>query len=386
MKSKLSFFLIVCMVLSMSGFALADVHSYPVYKVDGRPALLYPSSEWRPMDEVICGLDAGTKVIASLDANDMLLVSTKDGICGWMMKGLLKFTGEYASVDYVLNEDRVSKREDVHISYITIDEKAVLREDIGTYPKTMHKGERAHDVNALLKSLLGENYVQKPRSEWSNSTEYVSNDSVEPWETKSVHIYDDGEFWFYDPSVSSERGAEYQPPMMNMLPEESVLILKGLLSQYFTNGETDRVGKARLIQERWSYADRWMTDEEYRKYMYDRDLHYFNFEHVSPSGLSILGDSISASVGVNGLNGFDLSWHNFMESSESIAPISLEEAVSMANSTRMAKATLLYADLVYSNWVTENEEYNLSWYLVTDQGSYVVDCVELKHKCDSYEY
>ena len=114
--------------------------------------------------------------------------------------------------------------------------------------------------------------------------------------------------------------------------------------------------------------------------------HILNFEQRAPSGLSILGDGILASVGVNGLNGFDLTWHNFKESSESIAPISLEEAVSMANSTRMAKATLLYADLVYSNWVTENEEYNLSWYLVTDQGSYVVDCVELKHKCDSYEY
>ncbi len=385
MKRKLSFFLILCSVLFLSASAFAE-HTYPVYEVIGRPAILYPISGWTPMDETIGGLEMHTKVIADLEIDGMLLVSTSDGICGWMMKDLLKFTGEHATVDYVLDEKRISKREDININYITIDEKADLLTDYGAYPKSVIRGERAHDVDALLESLLGENYVQKPRSEWSDSTDYVSNADVEPWETKSVHVYDDGEIWYYDPSVSSERGGEYEPPMMNMLPEESVLIAKGLLGQYFTNGETDSVDKTRLIQERWSYADRWMTDEEYKKFMYNRDLHYFTFEHIAPSGLSILGDSIHASVGINGLNGFDLSWHNFTESTEIISPISLEEAVQMANSTRMAKATLLYADLVYSNWLTESDDYNLSWYLLTDQGSYVVDCVLLKHKCDSYEY
>lgn len=386
MKRKISVFLILCLVFSMCAPAYSEQHKYPVYEVLGRPAILYPENQWRSMDEALCGLDTGTKVIAGSETDDMLLISTKDGICGWMMKGLLKATGEYACVDYILNEDRVSKREDIHISYIKIDEKAILKEDIAQYPKTMKRGERTHDVDELLIRLLGENYVHEPRSEWSMSDDYVSQANVEPWERKIVHVYDDGKIWYYDPSVSSERGAEYEPPMMNMMPEESVLIAKGLLSQYFTDGETDSVGKARLIQERWSYADRWMTDEEYRKYMFDRDLHYFNFEHIAPSGLPILGDSLLASIGVNGLNGFDLSWHNFTESDDFISPISLEEAVKMASSTRMAKATLLYADLVYSNWITENDEYNLSWYLLTDQGSYVVDCVLLKHKCDSYEY
>ena len=386
MKRKVCFFLVLCVILSVFSFALSEQYKYPVYEVNGRPAILYPVSEWTSMDEAIGGLETGTKVIANLEINDMLLVSTQDGICGWMMKGLLKSTGEYAYVDYVLNEDRISNREDVHISYITIDERADLKTDYGIYPKTVYRGERTHDVEALLLSLLGENYVQEPRSEWSSSTDYVSEANVQPWERKSVHVYDDGKIWYYDPSVSSERGGEYEPPRMNMLPEESVLIAKGLLGRYFTNGETDSVAKARLIQERWSYADRWMTDKEYKEYMYGCDLHYFNFEHVSASGLAILGDSILASVGVNGLNGFDLSWHNFTESEENLAPIPLEEAVEMANSTRMAKATLLYADLVYSNWLTESDEYNLSWYLLTDQGSYVVDCVLLKHKCDSYEY
>lgn len=384
MKRKTCLMLVLCLALSLFSMSLAE--TYPVYEVVGRPAILYPRSEWTSMDESIGGLEMHTKVIAGSETNGMLLVSTKDGICGWMMKDLLKKTGEQATVDYVLDESRISKREDVHINYITIDEKADLLTDYGVYPKTVYRGERTHDVNALLTSLLGENYVQKPRSEWADSTDYVSNADAEPWETKSVHVYDDGEIWYFDPSVSSERGGEYEPPMMNMLPEESALIAKGLLSKYFTNGETDSIDKTRFIQERWSYADRWMTDEEYRQFMYNRDLHYFTFEHLAPSGLSILGDSIRASVGVNGLNGFDLSWHNFSESEETVSPIPLEDAVKMANSTRMAKATLLYADLVYSNWLTESDEYNLSWYLLTDQGSYVVDCVLLKHKCDSYEY
>ena len=385
MKRKLSCLLLLCLILLFSSHAFAE-NSYPVYEVVGRPAILYPESQWTSMDEAIGGLEMHTKVIAGLEIDGMMLVSTVDGICGWMMTDLLKATGEHAEVDFVLDEERISRREDIRIEYITIDEKADLLTDYGVYPKTVYRGERTHNVEALLSSLLGENYEQKPRSEWSDSTDYVSNADVEPWETKSVHVYDDGSVWYFDPSVSSERGGEYEPPMMNMLPEESVLIAKGLLGQYFTNGEADHVGKSRLIQERWSYADRWMTNEEYREYMYNRDLHYFNFEHLSPAGLSILGDGLMASVGVNGLNGFDLNWHNFTESSETLSPIPLEDAIKMANFTRMAKATLLYADLVYSNWLTESDEYNLSWYLLTDQGSYVVDCVTLKHKCDSYEY
>ena len=44
------------------------------------------------------------------------------------------------------------------------------------------------------------------------------------------------------------------------------------------------------------------------------------------------------------------------------------------------------ADLVYSNWLTGSEVYNISWYLCTSNGNYVVDCVLGKHMCDSYEY
>ena len=64
----------------------------------------------------------------------------------------------------------------------------------------------------------------------------------------------------------------------------------------------------------------------------------------------------------------------------------LNEAITMANSTRESDTVLYYAGLIYSNWLSENDDYNLCWYLLTSKGNYVVDCVLKKHMCDSYEY
>ena len=44
------------------------------------------------------------------------------------------------------------------------------------------------------------------------------------------------------------------------------------------------------------------------------------------------------------------------------------------------------AGLIYSNWLTNSDEYNLCWRLGTSDGNYIVDCVLKKHMCDSYEY
>jgi len=89
---------------------------------------------------------------------------------------------------------------------------------------------------------------------------------------------------------------------------------------------------------------------------------------------------------VNGLNGIDLEWHTFEESQETAAIMPLQQAIDLANTTREAPTTLFYAQITYSNWITENEQYNLGWYLVTSNGNYFVDSVLQKHKCDCYEY
>ena len=383
MKKTLAFLLVFTLLLIAPA---AYAETYTVYEIAGNGMHLLKTPVISGIGNIIITLEKGEKALGIKDAGESMLVVLESGLCGYVYKECLKNTGKTQNAEFSEAELTPSNRQDAGILLLKVDEKADLLKETGVYPKSVTLGENTHDTKLLLESLLGDAYTGKERNEWSDSTQYVSDANVNPWETKSVYVYDNGSIWFNDPAVSSERGGEYEPPMMNMLPDDSVLIAKGLLNQYFTDGETDHVGKARLISDRWSYSDRWMTDAEYREFMYNRDVHYFTFEHRTEKGLSILGDCIMASVGVNGLSGFELSWHNYTESEETLAPMSLENAILMADSTRAAKATLLYADLVYSNWLTETNEYNLSWYLVTDSGSYVVDCVLEKHKCDSYEY
>ena len=63
----------------------------------------------------------------------------------------------------------------------------------------------------------------------------------------------------------------------------------------------------------------------------------------------------------------------------------LDDAIRLADAAYESPTILLYAQLVYSNWLTGSDEYNLSWYLVTSQGDYVVDCVLGKCMCDALE-
>ena len=376
--------LIVLLICALMTGALAE--TYAEYEVIADGVFLTKTPEMNGLESIILSVKRGEKVLGIAEEENAILIVMENGLCGYMEKEHLKHTGKSKEMEVSAEEFAVSNRQDMGIFLIDVDEKAELFTDTGRYPRTVTLGESTHDVQKLLTLLLGDKYVHKERGEWSQSDEYVAQVGVNPWETRSVHVYDDGSIWFYDPAVSGERGGEYEPPNMNMLPDDSVLIAKGLLAAYFPNGETDFVGKARLVSERWSYADRWMTDAEYREFMYGCKLHYFNFEHRTEQGIAILGDSILASVGINGLNGFDLSWHEYEESTEEIVPMPLKDAIRMADSSRAAEATLLYANLVYSNWLTESNEYNLSWYLLTDRGTYVVDCVLNRHKCDSYEY
>ena len=109
--------------------------------------------------------------------------------------------------------------------------------------------------------------------------------------------------------------------------------------------------------------------------------------HRTADGICILDDDVTAAVGVNGLDTLVVNRHEFtVDDGTYPAPISLDDAVALANTTRSSPTVLLYAQLVYSNWVTQSDEFNLSWYLVTSEGNYVVDCVLRKHVCDSYEY
>ena len=90
-------------------------------------------------------------------------------------------------------------------------------------------------------------------------------------------------------------------------------------------------------------------------------------------------------IGVNGLGSLTVDAREAFLSQEQIGLMPLAEAIEMASSTRSAEAVLLYAAPVYSDRVSGGE-YDLCWYLATDKGNYVVDCVLGAHVCDSWEY
>jgi len=130
-----------------------------------------------------------------------------------------------------------------------------------------------------------------------------------------------------------------------------------------------------------------LAEAEHSDRLHQMDVHYHLFEHRYENGVNILDDELLAAVGVNGLSMFQLNWHVFTESDRGkLIPMALREAIDMANSTRLGPTVLLGAELVYSNRLTQSDQFNLSWYLITSEGNYVVDCVLNRHQCDSYEY
>ena len=63
-----------------------------------------------------------------------------------------------------------------------------------------------------------------------------------------------------------------------------------------------------------------------------------------------------AHIGVDGLSGLTLQWHDWSYSDQDISPMPLNEAITMANSTRESDTVLYYAGLIYSNWLSENDD------------------------------
>jgi hypothetical protein len=282
-----------------------------------------------------------------------------------------------------------------NLEWITVVENAVLPEEVvlaRAYPASVTLGEQLYDLEYLLDTLLGEGWYQEERSEWDYNDTYRSADGDEPWEWRTVRIYDgdlayrEKEFSYHNPWVTGERGGEYQPPNMNMMPDESEVLCRALLDGIVPAEWLTYSNPARYIRERWAYSDRWMTDKEYASFFRQQKTHYHTFNAVTEMGIPILTQQVYAGIGVDGLSFVTIDWREFTESEDYILPLTLEEAYAMANSTRSRECNLLGAQLVYSNWVSGTETHNLCWQLLTDRGTYIVDCVLKKHWCDSYEY
>lgn len=382
--------LMLLLALALSACLTAGAETYPVYKVTVRPAGLFSKADYS-VEDIIRTVPLDSLVLVAEKSERVSLVYTKEGLFGYMNSDYIQPTGKDYTVDFSISPDKISENEDRmrEMRLISTDPNAVLP-DAETlqraYPATLVQGRQAYDLDSLLNALLGEGYVRQERTEFSTEDIYESRSDEKPY--RYLHVNDDTrELSYYDSMVSGERGGEYQPPRMSMPKSESEEICRALLKDVLPADWLAHRGVAWDTRERWGDEDRWLTDAEYKKSILNTDVHRFEFEHWTEDGIAIYGDRILAAVGVNGLDGIMMNWHEYrIETETRIELMPLDEAISMANRTRKSDAVLLYAAPVYSNWLTGDERFNLSWLLVTNKGDYIVDCVLKEHKCDSYEF
>lgn len=382
--------LVLALMLALSVCLTAGAETYPVYKVTVRPAWLFSKADYSAED-IIRTVPMDSLVLVAEKSERVSLVYTKEGLFGYMNSDYIQPTGKEYTVDFAITPDKISENEDRmrEMRLISTDPYAVLPDTETlqrTYPATLVQGRQAYDLDGLLNTLLGEGYIRQERTSGFAEDAYESRDSEKPY--RYIHVYDDtGELSYYDSMVSGERDGEYQPPRMNMPKSESEEICRALLKDVLPSDWLAHRGVAWDTRERWGGEDRWLTDAEYKKSILNTDLHWFEFEHWTEDGIAIYGDRILAAVGVNGLDRIMMNWHEYrIETETQIELMPLDEALSMANRTRKSEAVLLYAAPVYSNWLTGDDRFNLSWLLVTNKGDYIVDCVLKEHKCDSYEF
>lgn len=382
--------LVLALILALGTCLTAGAETYPVYKVTVRPAWLFSKADYSAED-IIRTVPMDSLVLVAEKSERVSLVYTKEGLFGYMNSDYIQPTGKEYTVDFAITPDKISENEDRmrEMRLISTDPYAVLPDTETlqrTYPATLVQGRQAYDLDGLLNTLLGEGYIRQERTSGFAEDAYESRDSEKPY--RYIHVYDDtGELSYYDSMVSGERDGEYQPPRMNMPKSESEEICRALLKDVLPSDWLAHRGVAWDTRERWGGEDRWLTDAEYKKSILNTDLHWFEFEHWTEDGIAIYGDRILAAVGVNGLDRIMMNWHEYrIETETQIELMPLDEALSMANRTRKSEAVLLYAAPVYSNWLTGDDRFNLSWLLVMNKGDYIVDCVLKEHKCDSYEF
>lgn len=382
--------LVLALILALGVCLTAGAETYPVYKVTIRPAWLFSKADYSAED-IIRTVPMDSLVLVAEKSERVSLVYTKEGLFGYMNSDYIQPTGKEYTVDFAITPDKISENEDRmrEMRLISTDPYAVLPDTETlqrTYPATLVQGRQAYDLDGLLNTLLGEGYIRQERTSGFVEDAYESRDSEKPY--RYIRVNDDtGELSYYDSMVSGERGGEYQPPRMNMPKSESEEICRALLKDVLPSDWLAHRGVAWDTRERWGGEDRWLTDAEYKKSILNTDVHRFEFEHWTEDGIAIYGDRILAAVGVNGLDGITMNWHEYrIETETQIELMPLDEALSMANRTRKSEAVLLYAAPVYSNWLTGDDRFNLSWLLVMNKGDYIVDCVLKEHKCDSYEF
>lgn len=339
---------------------------FPVYTVVIKGD--YLRSEPEVGYNVITGLDYGSVVVVLKELSFFSLVYTQDGLYGYVSCSSIEPTGEIQMLSVDPESVVISSQEDVG-NKITVGDDTVIPEDNvinNMYPLTLVRKIDNDYQQKMLTALLGKNYKT------ITSNEYESTDSLTPYRTVRIDETS-GSIWFFDAVVTGERNGEYQAPKINMMPEESLPIAQKKAAEIVGEECVATPSQSWLKSLRISFA----TNAEYESAFREMDSHTFVFERQIYDGVYVLNGGVKVTIGVNGIAAMEIDCADYMISeSESMTALPLDEALKIANKSSYVSAKLVYADIVYSNCVTGDDKYNLSWYFLTDNGVYVVDCVK----------
>ena len=355
---------------------------YPVYEVAIKGAVLRSEPEVRE-DIIITGLDEGSSVTVLEDKGEWVLIYTDDEQLGYTQKENLRATGKYNRLSISI-PTKITSNNDNDINKIAVSSDAVLPgNDVlsQSYPATLLRSIDSNYQKNLLPVLLGDNY--KMTHESDDQIQYESTDSSKPnryvWITKS-----NGSLWFYDAMVTGERGGEYQAPQMNMLPEESISLARDKATSILGADRVAIASQSWMKQLHLSFEDQSVYERATR----EMSSHVHLFERQTDKGINIVDGGTKVVIGRDGISDLVVDCSQYTSNGTApITPMSLEEALITASRICHNDSTsLVYAEIVYSNRVSGNDNFNLSWYLVTTRGNYVVDCVTKTAVCDVDTY
>lgn len=339
---------------------------FPIYKVVIKGE--YLRSEPEVGYNIITGLDYGSTVVVLKELSFFSLVYTQDRLYGYVNCSSIEPTGETQRLSIDPESVVISSPEDVE-NKISVGPDTVIPDDIvinNSYSATLVRNIDIDFRQKVLTALLGKDYKSY------GSTEYESMDPSIPYRTVRIDEKN-GSIWFYDAMVTGDRDGEYQAPKMNMLPDESLPIAQKKAA------EIVGVERVAIPSQSWMKYLRvsCSSADEYETAFRETDSHTFVFERQIYDGVYILDGGVKVTIGMNGIAAMEIDCADYLASgSESMAVLPLEEALKIANKACNYSATLLYAGLEYSNSLTKDGNYNLSWYFLTDNGVYVVDCVK----------
>lgn len=289
-----------------------------------------------------------------------------------------------SSTEFVLNADR--------LKWIQIPEGVLLptvEQMNQRYTATLILGEQRLKFDDFV-HLLGEGAQPIPSKGPQKERRYQSVDhaSEMPRRLEERLADEQGTQGFTHDGLDyvtgtaiTEGGAERAAPPMGLSVDEVIARCTQDLLPIFGEGYLSHARLAEDVRKQWDYEKkRWLTPEAYQDQFTKAPRAYVHYDHIYENGLKIddLNEGIRVRRDANGLSSFSASWHTFGARPEQVLPMSLDEALLLAEKYCRRPVWLLSAELVYSNVTnaeTVREKYDLHWLLTTEYGRYYINCV-----------